>query len=378
MSVAGQQTIEFDLHGIIRVRLVDPGESDVAGLAELLGTPQSTRVRAPDIIIRYCEEFPRSRVRFLGLNFAAFTNDDFYVLGWKDGQIRARIAFETIGDCCEISCRRNLGFVPLLTDIIHLLLIGKGYIPIHASAFAIEDTGIVAMGWTKGGKTETLLSFLNHDARARYVGDEWVVLADDGQSMFGLPLPVTIWDRQLEQIPGLVRGISARKKVLFKAIHLLESVERRFGGDGTRRLAPMQFLSDALPSLKRQLKIAERPQVLFEQRQNAQPVAPDKIFLMVSHMEPDIRVEPTDPVEIARRMQYSNECEQLYLFEHYKAFKFAFPHLRSDFLERVDGLQTELLCSALRGKEAYTVYHPYPISFEQLFKHLEPYCSGRT
>jgi hypothetical protein len=32
----------------------------------------------------------------------------------------------------------------------------------------------------------------------------------------------------------------------------------------------------------------------------------------------------------------------------------------------------------LEGKEAYRVLHPYPVSFEKLFKKMQPYCGKKT
>jgi hypothetical protein len=31
---------------------------------------------------------------------------------------------------------------------------------------------------------------------------------------------------------------------------------------------------------------------------------------------------------------------------------------------------------ALKGKDAYTVYHPYPVNFSELYKAMQPFCES--
>jgi hypothetical protein len=97
---------------------------------------------------------------------------------------------------------------------------------------------------------------------------------------------------------------------------------------------------------------------------------------MVGHDEPAIRVEATDPQEIARRMVASNWYEQQPLVTTYMAYRFAFPERRNDFMERAQSLQSEILASALAGKVAYTVSHPYPVSLPALYAAMRPHCEA--
>jgi hypothetical protein len=369
---SNQRMIDLDVHGIVRVRLVNPTACDTAALAKQLGPTQAPLNQEPDIIVRFQERFSTPVLKYLGLNSSAFTDEGFYLLGKNSGAVEARIPFDEIGGQCQIVCRSGLSSVPLLSDIIRLTFLSKNYIPLHASAFSYNGAGILAVGWTKGGKTEALLSFANHDAH--YVGDEWVILSNNGQKMFGLPIALAIWDWQFKHIPKLMPKVSLQKKFLFNSIYLLDAAHRTFGRGRLQKSLPFQMLGKALPSIKRQLNIRVLPQEIFENGHYT-PAAPlDKVLLLVSHSEPSIRVEAYDPREIAWRMANSNEFEQMDFFEYYRAFKFAFPHRENQFLEEVNGLQRSLLARALEGKEAYKVLHPYPVSFESLFKHLEPIC----
>ena len=367
------QTVDFDLRGIVRVRLITPGELDVAVIEKQLGRPAPSLDYEPDIVIRYQGSLNIPALRYLGLNSSGYTDEGFYVLGRKKGDVQARIPFDTIGQGqCEIVCKSGLDSVPLLVDIINLILLSKGYVPLHASAFIYDGNGVLATGWTKGGKTEALFSFANHGAQ--YAGDEWVVLSGDGEEMFAVPMPITLWQWQLEHIFGLAPQVSQEKRMLFMGVHVLQAIFGALERGRFQGLFPVALLGEALPSLKRQLKVVEWPQVLFQNRFCTMGVPIDRVFLMVSHSGPDIDIEACKPQEVAERMIYSNECEQMYLLEYYKAFKFAFPHLRNEFLENVNALQRSLLCSALEGKQAYKVFHPYPVSFEELFDHMQPFC----
>jgi hypothetical protein len=341
-----------------------------------LGLTQASPGQEPDIIIRFEEKLSIPVSKYLNLNSIAFTEEGFYILDKNNGSVQARIPFEQIGSQCEILCQSGLSSIPLLFEIILLTFVKKNYIPLHASAFLHNEIGVLVMGWAKGGKTEMLLSFANHGAQ--YVGDEWVMLSADGQEMFGIPVTIAIRDWQIRYIPNLLPNIDMQSRILFKGIHFLDAIHKTLGRGRWKNSFLMRSLGRALPRLRQQLMIRKSPQVIFKNRYCKEEAAVDKVFLIVSHSEPDIRVEPCDPVEIARRMLGSIEYEQLHFFEYYKAFKFAFPHLQNDFLEEIDELQGSLLRHALENKEAYQVLHPYPIPFDALFETLQPFCEKTT
>ena len=360
--------VEFDIHGIVGIRLIDPAPKDATGLMKQLGPYRASLEREPDITIRFQKELFPSGLKYLGLNSAGFTEEGFYVLGRSDGEVKARIPFRDIGGPCEIVCRSGLQAVPLLFDVIRLALLRKDYIPLHASAFVYNGIGILVVGWSKGGKTEALLSFANHGAH--YVGDEWVILSQDGHRMFGLPVPVTMWEWQFEQIPDLLPEISVRKRMMFALVHCLDAVYRTFGRGNLQNLFPVDVLGKLLPIARQGLNVQALPQSLFQDRVCEQGASLDKIFLLVSHSKADITIEPRAAVEITQRIVHSNEYEQKDFFQTYAAFKFAFPGLRNEFLEQAPILQSSLLYNALGGKEAYEVLHPYPVSFDELFERM--------
>lgn len=368
------QIVDFDIHGIVGIRLIDPSPEDSAKVKSRLGIYQASLDRAADITIRYTDEPLAENLVYLGLNSSGFTNEGFYILDEKDGSAIARVPFDQIGTHCEILCRRGIDSIPLFFDIIRLSLISKNYIPLHASAFLFDEKGVLVTGWTKGGKSESLLSFANHGAS--YVGDEWVVLSSDGQEMFGLPINIAIWEWQFNQIPDLMPKVNFQKKAEFTTIRFLDAVYQFMKRKNFEKYLSLEIFGLGLPFLRRGLKIRVSPKDIFGSRIYHLPVNSDKVFLAMSHNNSEITIEECDPIEIVQRMTSSIEYEQTKFFEYYKTFKFAFPQSRNKFLDNLNDVQSSLLHQALAGKEAYKVLHPYPVSFEDLYQNMEPYCTN--
>lgn len=365
-----KKVIDYDIHGIVGIRLINPTEEDAYAVANGLGQYQTAIERKPDITIYFKENLPTPALTYLGLDYAGFTDEGFYILSSKEN-LKVRIPFERVGSQFEILCESGLHSLPWFFDLINLTLLKKNYLPLHASAFVYNGVGVVVTGWTKGGKTEALLAFANHGAH--YLGDEWVILSGDGKEMFGVPVPICVWEWYFKSIPKLLPKVGMQRKFLFKVIHSLDGIHRRFEKGSFKNSFPVKILGQALPSLKRQLNIRALPEELFKNRVR-KLATPDKIILSISQNDPNIYIEGCEPSEIARRMISSNELEQAPFLEFYKAFKFAFPNLRNAFLENIDELQYALLCSAFANKKAYKVYHPYPVSLENLFNQLKPLC----
>lgn len=365
--------VDVDLHGVVGIRLINPTDRDLVGVTKQMDFCRGSLDREPDITVRFERALSASSLTYLGVNSTAFAEQDFYLLDRRSGQVAARIPFNEVGQPCEIVCRSGQGSVPMLTDLVRLAFLRKGYVSLHGAAFLYNGKGILVAGWSKGGKTETLVSFANHGAH--YVADEWVLLAGNGQKMLGLPIPITLWDWHLKQVvPGLLPGMSREKKIVFGSIRMLEALHHLFGRGRLRHFLPVDALGRLLPILRTALNVREAPQALFEDRCCYQGAVVDKVFLVMSYSEPHIVVAPCDSMEIARRMAHSNEYEEAPLEQYYRAYRFAFPDRRNPYLESAPELRRSLLFRALEGKEAYHVLHPYPVSFDELFSHLQPFC----
>src|SRR5215813_6147866 len=222
----GPAHVDFDLHGLAGIRLIDASPHEVAAVVRQLGPIQRPLEREPDITIRFVERLATSsRVRYLGVDEAAFTDDAFLVLRSKHkARARVQIPFEQIGGRCEIVCERGLPAVPLLIPILNLTVLNKGALPLHASAFNYRGAGVLTTGWSKGGKTETLLAFMSRGAE--YIGDEWVYITDDGARMYGIPEPIRVWDWHLQDLPQYRALVGRSDRARLGAIKLVQSVDR--------------------------------------------------------------------------------------------------------------------------------------------------------
>jgi len=366
--------VDFDLGGVVGIRLLGASSADAQVVERQLGPIRATLRREPDLLVRFVERLELSSpLRYLGREDAAFTDDDFLVLrGKRKSRARARIPLERVGRPCEIVCERGLAAVPLLVPIVNLTALARGTLPLHAAAFVWEGRGIVATGWSKGGKTETLLAFAERGAR--YVGDEWVYLSPDGARMFGIREPVRLWHWHLDSLPGYRSRVRAGARARLLFLSWAERALRRATRDGARhRSAWAQSLNRLAPLLRDQLFVDVPPERLFP-ADGTPDASPDVFLFVASHASPDVVVRRIDPGEIARRMVFSLQEEQEPLAAAYRRFRFAFPEARNDLLDGSRELQARGLARALGGKPAFEVLHPYPVSLPRLFEALRGPC----
>lgn len=363
------RSAEFDLHGFVAIRLDDASESDVAAVRRQLGLAEAPLLRDPDIVIRFCDRLPISGpVRLIGAEESAYTSAAWMMLRSKHkSPARAMVPMAQIGGRCEIVCERGLSAVPLLVPIVNLTALAKGYLPLHASAFVYEDAGVLVTGWAKGGKTETLLAFMSRGAE--YVGDEWIYIDPDGRTMYGIPEPIKLWDWHLRQIAH-GRELGPWDRVRLRAGRSL--VDLLGQGAVTRsNLPPLRSMRRVGRLLSQQLYVHVPPRQLFgAATRTSAPI--DSVILVGSHASPRVTIESIRGADIAGRMVFSLLYERLDLLAAYLQFRHAFPSASNELLENAEAEQRRLLAAAFDGREAFAVYHPYPLEIATLFDAISP------
>ena len=373
-STRNDNAVDYDLHGIVGVRLLDATPADARVVDRQLGPIRRSLARQPDIVIRFVEELPiRGTVRLLGLDEAGYTDDAFLVLrGKHKTRARVQIRFEQVGGRCEITCESGLKAVPLLIPILNLTALANGALPLHASAFEYEGTGIMTTGWSKGGKTEALLAFMARGAR--YIGDEWVYLhpgvSPQGRTvtqMGGIPEPIRMWDWHLEQLPQFRSYVKTADRIRLQLLRVAVATERLISSAPGSHLPPAQILRRLSPVLKRQAHVDMHPEKLFGPLGSAAGTL-DKVFFVGSHESSAVTAQPIETMEIAKRMVHSLQFERLPFMAWYHTFCFAFPHARNTLLDDVEELQRQRLVELLYRADAYRLDHPYPVGFETLFE----------
>ncbi|HEX9652949.1 MAG TPA: hypothetical protein VGA99_04510 [bacterium] len=369
--MAHENNIDYDIHGLVGIRLLNAQASDAAAVDRQLGPMRAPLQRDPDIVIRFEKWLATPHLRLLGLDTAGYDANGYYILRSSKAPAKVRIPFDEIGGRCEIVCENGLRSLPLLIAIINLTLLQKDCVPLHASAFVHNHTGILVTGWSKGGKTEAMLAFTANGAE--YIGDEWVILSGDGRNMYGLPEPITLWDWHLAYLPQARKIAPKNKMHLFKAIHFLVKMNRFVQKSFLKSFFLTRTFNEGIAALNRQLHVNIPPQLLFGVK-GARQAVPGKLFFVGSHQSQEIVVERGDAQEVAERMAASVEYEQTPLLEHYLAYKFAFPDRSNPFIENAAERQYEILSRSLAGKECYTVMHPYPVPLPDLYAAMKPYC----
>jgi len=362
--------IDFDLHGIVGIRLLDATPEDASAVLRQLGPIQAPLERTPDLVIRFVDPQPEPiPVRLLGLDDAGFTDDSFLILHHRQRPVRVRIPFDQIGGQCEIVCEHGLPAVPLLVPIINLAALAKGVIALHAAAFHYHGQGVLVTGWSKGGKTETLLGFLARGAE--YIGDEWVYLSGEERRMFGIPEPVRVWDWHLADLPEFraLLSVSERGRLAaWRGLHKLADLAAAPG----HPLSRVRVCRKARDLVKKQPYVDVDPQRLFGRRLGSMRGTVDRLLFVVSHDRPETLAAPISPVEVADRMVASLQYEEREFRGYYQMARFAFPQLSNDVIDFAEERRRELLARALEAIPAHTVFHPYPAHIPSLVQAIDP------
>ncbi len=372
---AGSNAVDFNLHNFVRVRLLDATPRDVAVITRQLGPIQDEPTGPADITIRFVDRLDvGSRLRSIGLDDAAFSQDAFLVLkGKHHTRVRVQIPLDQVGrpEGCTILCQRPVPAVPLLIALVNLVALGKGVLPLHASAFVYRGQGIMATGWAKGGKTETLLAFAEQGAQ--YIGDEWIYLSPGGERMYGIPEPIRLWNWHLEEMPRYQALLSGQERLQLRGLKLAVDALERLVGDGQGARGGVKGLGVRVASvLKRQLNVQIPPRKLFGVDGLPRSHRLDKVLFVVSHDSDQVALEAASPEEIAQRMVFSLQEERTELLSYYRKFRFAFPQRTNPLLEEAETIQRDLLLQALAGKECYQLVHPYPMAIPSLYQAVAP------
>ncbi|WP_331499738.1 hypothetical protein [Nocardioides sp.] len=355
------ESSDFDLHGLVGVRVVDGTPADVAVVRRQLGHPETTLDREPDLTVRFVDRLAPAPLTLVGVGESGYDDDSFYLLQAKGGSTRrTKIPFDRLGPGAELVCERGIPAVPHLLATVNLVLLTRDVLPLHATALEVDGEGILVTGWSKGGKTETLLAATSHGAR--YVGDEWVHLPPDGR-MLGLPEPIRLWAWQLAQRPDLLASRTSAERRRLRAWSTLSRIadgmaDRSWKGSGmVRRVAP---------TLGRQAYLQVPPADLFGADGMVSSARLDAVVLVLSHEAPETVVRAAEPGEISRRMAASLAEERAPLMVHYRQFRYAFPDRPSPLLESAGELEARLLADRLDHVPSAKVTHPHPCDVQEL------------
>ncbi len=373
MTASGARLTDFDLHGAVGVRLIGATPAEVSAVRRQLGPIERSLDRPPEIEIEYVERLPSDGpLRSLSLDDAGFDRSTFVILrGRFKAPVRVAVPLDQVGGPCRIVAEHGVGPIPLLVPIVNVTALGRGLLPIHASAFVHAGLGVLATGWAKGGKTETLLAFAARGAS--YVGDEWIYLTDDGR-MVGLPEPIRLWDWQLRQMAEFRGRVSRRDRARLASTRTLSRLVRGVAeAPVVRSSAGGRTLRRARPYVDRQLDVQVPPAELFGGRILADGAPLDRVVFVESADVDRVIVEPIAGEEVAQRMVHSIRHEWLDLWTAYLKWRYAFPDRPNPILDGLEATLGARLARALGGRTAVSLRHPYPPDLAALAAALEPH-----
>lgn len=358
---AGRASYDFDLHGVVGIRLLDATADDLATVCRQLGPLRSDLNREPDITIRFVDRATAEPMSYAGLGDTGFNDDGFFVLRGKGGVgAKALLPIGEIGHQPQIVCERAMPAVPHLLAIINLTALAKDVLPLHASAFTAGSRGVLVTGWAKSGKTETLLACMREGGR--YVGDEWVYLTPD-RRMLGLPEPIRLWAWHLDQLPELLGARPRGERVRLSAWRALAAMAR---AGANSRLPGSGLARRGSPVVERQTYLQIPPVELFGADKVALRANLDSVVLVLSHSEPGISVTAAGPTEVSGRMLASLADERAAFMAHYRQFRYAFPECSSVLVEAVQTIESRLLKGLFDDRPAAKIAHPYPCDIAAL------------
>lgn len=367
---------DFDLHGMVGVRVLGTAD-DAAVVRRQLGPMDGPLDHTPEILVRFVDTLATGPLTLVGKDEYAHDDHGFFLLRAKGkSRVRVRIDLDRLDDRSrpfEVTVERGAPAVPLLIALVNLFVLASGSLALHACAFEYQGVGVVVTGWSKGGKTETLLTML--EAGARYVGDEWVYIDGGGATVAGIPEPIRVWDWYLDQIPEpgrlTPRADRTRLRLLAAANEVGDLVQ---GGRLGKRAARLARRADHL--IRGQRHVDVDPAILTGGDLGSLRTSFDLLVLAESSPSPLTSMSRIDPHPVAAAMAASLAYERRPLSDAHDAFRYSFPGRRSRFLESAGSLEEERLGKIFDGKPTWRLRHPYPAVLEDIGRALSPILGG--
>ena len=363
-------SVDFNLHSLFSIRLEDPTPETIQAVKNQLGVSPSSLQEELDLTVCYVDHF-NAPMSHLVMGSTGFTHDEFYVVSSTGRKaFRVQFPFHALGEPCRVICEAGTTEIPLLHLIINLRMLAKGLMPIHASAFVFDGTGVVVNGWPKGGKTSTLFSFLAHGAQ--FISDDWLFVDSDSR-IYGLMQPIKLSDWQLNQLPDYQQRVSRTKQWTIQGIRWLDTV---------MQTVPESLQTDFLPTkafykgLKRLNNSQRHVYLSPEQLFGSDLVAPtgdfDVLLLTLSQETSDVVITPMATELAIERLLAAFQYEWLQWEKYYIQYLYAFPHRPNLLMDTSHKKQRELLEHILKNKPIFAVSHPHPVALDKLYQTISP------
>jgi hypothetical protein len=372
--------VDYDIHGVLGLRLIDPTPSLARLVARQLDPWRpSTLASAPDVSISPLRTASsrgnRYRLGDAGDSQECEFSDSEFIL--RKGAMALSIPFSSVGEGCVIGWSGGSGMRRLLIDYVRpalqISLLPKGSLALHSAAVAYEGKGILLAGWAESGKTEAMLGFLQ--AGAAFVSDKWTIVDGDGSSIRHFPTPITVRNWMIGLIPGLRERLKGTELLRARAAGLVTSVLQ---AEALSR-APWTTEVKSLAELAGRVSVT--PSQLLgkdgdggSQWRSSSSAPLESLFLLVTSGEDRIAVREADIDEISSRLADCAAYERRAFFGLYQRFKYAFPGRPNRLIEEAREAESRTLAKALASKRVFVVEAPFPFDPAALYRAIQPFC----
>ncbi len=366
------EVINLVVAGYLTIRVVGARVSEVAVICRQIAAeadPPGTIASDPDLVLRFAQT-PRARASPPSRpGRGACPGVSTVSRAVPGGGVM--LAFDRLGVTpLEVIVTRPSSLKALVGPLVRLLLLIKGLVPLHVTAFDYAGRRLVAGGWSGGGKTAALLAFLERGAS--HVTSEWLFLDRAGRTALALDHPIRIRRDHLVTSPSLRASLPRSTSLRLAAI-----ADSAFTVRSAAALAGQQALGDRVASgLERRAYVDVPPARLAARAPVGRPI--DTIFLMAGGDRPGITVRRTEGVLIADALASALLYEHLGLMAAYLQFRYLFPQKRSDFLEGAHDRLRTALRRALADTESFIVEHPRSTPLGRLGDRMASVLKGST
>src|SRR5437870_4980543 len=216
--------VDYDIHGVLGLRLIDPTPS-LAGLVARQLDPwrPSPLASEPDVSISRLRTVSsrgnRYRLGDAGDSQECEFSDSEFIL--RKGAMSLSLPFSSVGEGCVNGWSGGSGMRKLMIDYVRpalqISLLPKDRLALHSAAVAYEGKGILLAGWAESGKTEAMLGFLQ--AGAAFVSDKWTIVDGDGSTIRHFPTPIAVREADVPEVASRLADCAAYERRAFFGLY---------------------------------------------------------------------------------------------------------------------------------------------------------------
>lgn len=281
-----------------------------------------------------------SRIGARGLH----TDTDFFLHDNKGHYVKLDFAAMSPNNVFEIQADPDV-HVRFLHQVIEpcakALAAHHGHIFIHSSSFGFNNKRVLIAAWAHTGKTNTLLSFLQHGAD--FYGDDWTILSNS--KLVAYPKTLNLFGYNFALFPELKSKMSAQFRSIFGLTAMIGRILKPLSR-GKSQLA--HYATTLLELVQNQGHVRLVYSDVFPETHIGKPEPVDLVILPQRSGKP-IAHQTISAETFAQRISPCLRQERSKLSEWYAMYQFAFPGRTSSVLDQLERTEHDSLVSQLQG-----------------------------